>query len=169
MKDDDPKARSSQYGATREPKRYQWMGSQPEPVWSEIDFDRIETTTLEEMEARARRPRARLRRLVMAPRWAAERWLERARVWFQRGSRGYTDNEVWMIDVFLCQRLGSMLALHADGARNYPADKTYDEWIGELRSAADGLLAFDPDDADCVRGAQDALHWVADNLTRLWD
>ena len=166
---DDPNARSSLYGATRQPKRYQWSGPVPEPNWSEIDFGDTGSITLEEMEENARRPRARIRRLVMAPRWATERRLRVARAWVQRGSRGYTDNEVWMIDVFLCRRLGSMLSQHADGARNYPAELTYDAWIGELRLAADALLTFDPDDTERVRAAQDGLHWVADNLTRLWD
>lgn len=136
---------------------------------SVIDWGTVQTWTVEELEALGRRPVARLRRLVGVPRrWARER-LARRRLARQRASRGWTDTELWNLDTHLCQHLGSLLARHVTEARNHPPEIEFEEWIGQVRVATEGLLAYDPRDAERVAAARAALHWAADNLVDLRD
>ena len=127
------------------------------------------TKTIEELEAEARRPAVRLRRLVKAPRWAIEERLAKRRSRRQRRDRGWTDAELWNLDTYLCQRLGAMLTAQVDEIRNHPPELEYDEWRTQVRRAGEALLDYEPDDADRVADARTALHWVADNLVDLWD
>ncbi len=135
--------------------------------WTLEDFG--PTRTVEELEAEARRPAARLRRLVRAPKWAIEERLAKRRSRRQRRDRGWTDAELWNLDAYLCQRLGAMLAAQVEEIRNYPPELEYDAWRAQVAGAGEALLAYDPDDADRVADARAALHWVADNLVDLWD
>ena len=76
---------------------------------------------------------------------------------------------VWSLDPRRCEHLGSMLARHVDEARNHPPELTFGEWIDQLRTASEGLLGYDPEDAEQVAAARLAVHWAADNLVDLWD
>jgi hypothetical protein len=127
------------------------------------------TRTLEEIEADARRPSARLRRLSKAPRWALEKQLARRRSLRQRRERGWTDGDLWNLDIHLCRHLGSMLAAQVGEIRNHPPELEHDEWCAQVRRAGEALLAYDPYDAERVAEARSALRWVADNLVDLWD
>jgi hypothetical protein len=136
---------------------------------SSIDWSQVPITTLEEQEARARHPMARLRRLVRAPGWALERRRRSRRARRQRVERGWSDDELWSLDTHLCEHLGAMLAVHARDARNHPPELEHDEWLEQLRTAGEALNGYDPEDAERVAAARGALHWVADNLVDLWD
>jgi hypothetical protein len=136
---------------------------------SAIDWSRVPMSTIEEIEADQRRPIARLRRLVNAPRFAFEERRRRWRAQRQRVERGWSDGELWSLDTHLCEHLGSMLAVHAREARNHPPELDYDEWMGQLAAAAEAFNGYDPEDAERVAAARSALHWTADNLVDLWD
>jgi hypothetical protein len=69
----------------------------------------------------------------------------------------------------LCGHLGTLLVAMATEGRAYPAHDEPDDWFGEVRARGEALLAYDIDDPVATRSAQDALHWVADNLPQLWD
>jgi hypothetical protein len=127
------------------------------------------TYTLEEMEARARWVSARLRRFVKAPWWLVEKHLERHRSLRQRRVRGWTDDDLWNLDIHLCRHLGSMLAAQVEEIRNHPPELEHDEWCAQVRRAGDALMAYDPYDPERVAEARSALRWVADNLVDLWD
>ncbi|RYC10493.1 hypothetical protein [Nocardioides zhouii] len=127
------------------------------------------TKTLEQLEAEARRPAVRLRRLARAPKWVMEERLAQRRSRRQRRVRGWTDADLWNLDAYLCRRLGAMLAAQVDEIRNHPPELEYDAWRTQVRGAGEALLAYDPDDADRVAEARTALRWVADNLVDLWD
>lgn len=126
-------------------------------------------STVEEAEAYARRPTARIRRLAKAPWWALEKQLARRRSLRQRRERGWTDSELWNLDVHLCRHLGSMLAAQVGEIRNHPPELEHDEWCAQVRRAGEALLAYDPDDAERVGEARSALRWVAHHLVDLWD
>jgi hypothetical protein len=126
-------------------------------------------STVEEAEARARRPTARIRRLAKAPWWALEKRLARRRSVRQRRERGWTEGDLWNLDIHLCRHLGSMLAAQVGEIRNHPPELEHDEWCTQVRRASEALLAYDPDDAERVAEARSALRWVAYNLVDLWD
>jgi len=79
----------------------------------------------------------------------------------------------WDLRSELTQVLGSSLIEMSDKATGYPADRTYEEWIGELKTHGEVLLTFGEADAKGtdpdVKEVQDSLKWVADNLLSLWD
>ncbi|TGN63875.1 hypothetical protein EXE59_07860 [Nocardioides eburneiflavus] len=127
------------------------------------------TRTLEEIEAESRRPPARLRRLAKAPWWALERQLARRRSLRKRRERGWTDGDLWNLDIHLCRHLGSMLVAQVGEIRNHPPELEHGEWCAQVRRAGDALLAYDPYDAERVAEARSALRWVAENLVDLWD
>jgi hypothetical protein len=137
--------------------------------FSAVDWDSMKTVTIEQVDAQMHRPTVRLRRLLKAPRWAAQKHADRTRVVLQRASRGWTDGDLWNLDRYLCHNLGTMLAIHADQARNHPPELAHDDWMRQIRTASEDLLAYDPHDAERVAAARAALHWAADNLVDLWD
>lgn len=126
-------------------------------------------STVEEAEARARRPTARLRRLAKTPWWALEKQVVRRRALRQRRERGWTDGDLWNLDIHLCRHLGSMLAAQVGDIRNHPPEIEHDEWCAQVRRAGEALLAYDPCDAERVAEARSALCWVSHHLVDLWD
>lgn len=74
----------------------------------------------------------------------------------------------------LPKALGNTLLFWADNATGAPYGMDFEEWTDELRGAGEVLLEFyeqDPDNPDdaATERAKDVLHWIADNLTVLWD
>ena len=166
MQDDE--GPQSPIGPTRQPKRMNWnLQFDPSRVEEHNAFDemqkKIDNPTLafrlsRLVQRRLRGPRGRAEQLWRAtlPRW-------------QRASRGWSDADWWTLDSHVCLHLGTLLTEQSRHAHSYPDALTYEEWTDQLRVAGEALLAFDPEDGERVGAAQEALRWVADNLTRLWD
>lgn len=90
---------------------------------------------------------------------------------FSRMRRGWAPRDTWSLDGHLCRTLGAMLAHLAEHTHSWPPGRDYPEftdWQDALRARAGALLAYDADDEHTVAPAQEALHWVADNLPDLW-
>jgi hypothetical protein len=135
-------------------------------AWDQVEG---EVHSIEEIGAYLRSPRARLRRVLG---WPAQRTRDAARhlaLRRQRAVRGWTDRDLWNLDVHLCDHLGSMLVAQVDEIRNHPPELDYEEWRAQVRRAGDALVAYDPDDSERVADARSALRWVAHNLVDLWD
>ncbi|WP_299926096.1 hypothetical protein [uncultured Nocardioides sp.] len=123
----------------------------------------------EEIDAYLRSPRARLRWFLG---WPIQRFHDaagRLAQCGQRAARGWTNGDLWNLDVHLCQHLGSMLAAQVRDIRNHPPELGYDEWRASVQRAGQALQNYDPNDAERVADARSALRWVADNLVDLWD
>jgi len=61
------------------------------------------------------------------------------------------------------------LAEHTHGWPQGPDFPEFTDWQDTLRNQAAALLAYEADDEPTIVPAQNALHWVADNLPALWD
>lgn len=72
-------------------------------------------------------------------------------------------------DKRICHAVGELVAELAETDHGHSPCYEAAEWIDRLRATAGALLAYDPDVTDTVEPAKDALRWVADNLTALWD
>jgi hypothetical protein len=89
-----------------------------------------------------------------------------------RVRRGWAPRDVWSLDHHLCATTGAMLAHLADNTHGWPGGPEFPEfedWQRALRAQAAALLAYDTDDEAAMANAAEALRWVADNLTALWD
>jgi len=89
-----------------------------------------------------------------------------------RARRGWAPHDAWAADEHLCRVAGGMLRHLAATARAWPRSaefETFDAWVTAVAGRADALLAYSADDSTTHAAAQDALHWVADHLTHLWD
>ena len=115
--------------------------------------------------------------LLTRIRWKAEHFkparvrllLETA---FARARRGWAPQDTWSLDGHLCRTPGAMLDHLAEHTHGWPQGREYPEfadWQDALRIRAVALLAYEADDELTIAPAQDALHWVADNLPALWD
>lgn len=66
--------------------------------------------------------------------------------------------------------LGNTLVHWADNSHGAPMGKDFDEWENEIRKHGEALLAwYEEENEENYKGAQEALHWVADNLSKMWD
>jgi hypothetical protein len=108
---------------------------------------------------------------------------------YQRVVRGWDDRAEWDIAHTLPYTLGSQLVSMSECAHGVPCDyivadipdSVFDErfvaWKAVLRKHGEALLAFhNTDDLTdkaawdaAYAPAQEALHWVADNLATIWD
>lgn len=95
----------------------------------------------------------------------------------QRLVRGWDDRAVWSLDHHLTGTLGRQLLALAAHGKTVPSGYNPDgaTWARDLTDAGQALLRYshaiaiaDPTPAT-IEAAQDALHWVADNLPTLWD
>lgn len=97
----------------------------------------------------------------------------------QRVFRGWDDRAVWSLDSHLTRVLGQQLIVMSEIAHGYPGEEigwTYERWVGELHQHGEALLAYstqfehDMDDWERLYvPAREALLWVAENLSMLWD
>ena len=72
----------------------------------------------------------------------------------------------------LPRALGNTLIFWSEKAMSYPPSIGFEEFKELLRSHGQALLDFVEDDdetPETYARAQEALHWVADNLGTLWD
>jgi hypothetical protein len=115
--------------------------------------------------------------LLTRLRWRAEN-LKPARVRLfletatARARRGWAPRDTWSLDGYLCRTLGAMLdhlAEHTHGWPQGPDFPEFADWQKALRTQAAALLAYEADDEPTIAPAQNAIHWVADNLPALWD
>lgn len=98
---------------------------------------------------------------------------------WQRVFRGWDDRESWNIDHYLSKRLGEQLVAMSEFAHGYPSeDYPFDKWTADLKTHGEALLTYskmvwehETDwEYDVIYvPAQDALRWVADNLSAIWD
>lgn len=99
------------------------------------------------------------------PRLSVETAISRVR-------HGWAPPDTWSLDGHLCRTLGAMLDHLAEHTHDWPQGHDFPEfadWQGALRSKAAALRAYEADDEPTIAPAQDALHWVANNLPALWD
>lgn len=101
---------------------------------------------------------------------------------YQKARRGWSDDELWSLDRSLARRLGAQLTALASTTHGWPQSEkypTFEDWQIALRTAGTALTAYaeslefhdlDPSEEDFLaEQAADALRWVADNFTALWD
>lgn len=89
-----------------------------------------------------------------------------------RVRQGWAPRDVWSLDHHLCSTTGAMLAHLAEETHGWPEGPdfpTFEDWQNALDTRAAALLAYDTDNELAMARAAEALHWVADNLTALWD
>ena len=72
--------------------------------------------------------------------------------------------------------LGAAMLHWSENAQGHPFDVTYEEWTETIAKHAEALLRIGRDEhqfgdihEDTISEAKEALYWVADNLTRMWD
>lgn len=72
--------------------------------------------------------------------------------------------------------LGAALVYWSERSTGSPANVEYDEWTATLKKHGEALIEFARADAgvgtltqEKQSGAQEALHWFADNLLLMWD
>lgn len=98
----------------------------------------------------------------------------------QRSRRGWSDDDVWGLRWHLCESLGTALLHLASNGVSYPGRGEYNDpeaWRRDLRAHGTALRSHagsgnDPAEEDVearLAAAQEALHWVADNLGDLYD
>lgn len=118
------------------------------------------------------------------------RWLKEVgrelRLAQQRVDQGWDVEGVWSLDYTLCRTLGEQLRFLAEHVSGWPHHvfAEPEDWQAALGAASFALLNYD---ASCfeqdfdttaeeaayvqnnVEEAQEALRWIADHLTLLWD
>lgn len=105
----------------------------------------------------------------------------------QRETRGWDDTATWSLDYHLASTLGAQLKHLAATTHGWPQSEkfpTFENWQDALNVNGDKLIAYaEKDNVVFASGgvhdfaaeqaiiveAQEALHWVADNLPALWD
>lgn len=123
---------------------------------------------------------------LYAARWASGRPLRRAFNNYvarqQRKQRGWDFRAIYSLDHHLSSTLGPQLLQLADEI----ARKRDASWVEEMRAAGNALVAYSQKDdgkydggvnpvefqkreEEIANEAKQAIRWVADNLTRLWD
>lgn len=118
----------------------------------------------------------------------------RVRLAYQRVHRGWDISALWGLDHHLSKTLGEQLVEMAEIAHGCPGnygpydctpenpnhqqdfEKAFAAWTSDLRKHGEALQAYaryweyDLDRRDDLYApAQEALHWVAENLGALWD
>jgi len=84
--------------------------------------------------------------------------------------------DIYNLDMWFTTELGeSLLAWVNNPPNSYPPDRTYDEWVAQLRAAGESLVEYkgrwdeSNNEEHTLENAKSALHWVADHLENLWD
>lgn len=92
--------------------------------------------------------------------------------WVLRARRGWAPRDVWSLDQHLCHVTGGMLRHLAKTTHAWPESAeftTFADWQEAVMLRANALGDYRSDDDTTHVPAQEALHWVADHLTHLWD
>lgn len=105
------------------------------------------------------------------------RALQESRFAYQRVVRGWDDRSLWSLDYHVAKTLSAQLDALADQAHGWPESSEYpeyDDWTQALRAAANKLRfyaehATDELDGEALESGREAMSWVADNFSRLWD
>jgi hypothetical protein len=110
-------------------------------------------------------------------RLSAERTVRAVSRAAQRARRGWSDEDLWDLDVTLCRTLGAQLTAFAAQRNGFPGDGTWGEhgedWYNAmtyhgsvLSLSRAGLASADPEAAQAR--ICDSLCWVADHHQHLW-
>lgn len=114
---------------------------------------------------------------------------------YQRVFRGWDDQSMWGLNTRLSKTLGEQLIEMSEIAHGCPpyygssseapgaphflpdvSDEVFERWKNDLRKHGEALLAYSREDGETLEEevalygpAQEAMHWVAENLGSLWD
>jgi hypothetical protein len=101
--------------------------------------------------------------------------LRDARMFIQRGRRGFCDEDVWGFDCYIARVMSSGIARLADTDHGWPCgDKwpTYEDWVRYLRDLA-GRLGHWTDknfaDQDAFEVTRSAVEEFGRNFGHFWD
>lgn len=99
--------------------------------------------------------------------WRLKRKIVR---FWQRGRRGWADEDVWSFDDYITRVMAEGIAHLADTDHGWPGENskwpTHEEWVAYLRDLSGRLRRWDADSDDVTAPA---VHEVADILGHLWD
>lgn len=94
---------------------------------------------------------------------------EREKVKAERGVQYFSAPDVWNLDQAICASVSNGLVLLSGSPWTHLDDEAL-KHAGALGKYARELHeTWGEDREKLTAGAQDALRWVADNLSRLWD
>jgi hypothetical protein len=97
---------------------------------------------------------------------------------YQRVVRGWDVTAIWNTDGWLTKLLGEVLVASSKELHGYPDEMDPELWKDSYRMAGEALLTYADNDwlsmsdeeyQAITEKAQEALHWVANNLPHLWD
>lgn len=89
-----------------------------------------------------------------------------------RSRHGWAPPDVCSLDEHLCRVTGEMLGHLAQTTGAWPPAAEFqslEDWAAALAARAEALTAYRADDGATHARAREALRWVADHLTDLWD
>lgn len=96
-------------------------------------------------------------------------------LFWQRGRRGWSDEDLWSFDVYLAKTMASGFRALADRTHGWPSDQfdTFEDYQQFLRRIADTLEHWTTVDGFCDRAAfeaaQQAMREVAEHWGTYWD
>lgn len=68
------------------------------------------------------------------------------RAFYQRGTRGWSDQDVWSLDDYLAKVMGESIAHLAESSHGWPGEGSewpkFEDWQNELRAVSKQLLAY---------------------------
>jgi hypothetical protein len=130
-------------------------------------------TTLEKMKLQIRRRYLWWFRNPIHDTHCAVKWA------WQRVFRGWDDHAISNLDCHLGETLGAQLVKLAEEGHVWPGEEwgTVEQWDTDLKRHGEALLAYcglwevetRGEEEVLVKAAQEAMHWVAENLGSLWD
>lgn len=85
----------------------------------------------------------------------------------QRYQRGFSDIDMWNLDVFIADTIAAGCQWYIDNAKLCPFDMELDEWKAILAEIRDGFATRDPNDEPKV--PKKAWKLLRNNFHHLWD
>ena len=83
---------------------------------------------------------------------------------------GFPIEDLWSLDHWLARELSKRLLAWIDmGPHGYPVNMTYEEWVSQLKLAAESLHNYSIDSDRYFDEGRGAMRWVSDNFEHLWD
>lgn len=104
-------------------------------------------------------------------------WPRRA---YQRLTKGYDERDIWSLDSWMARTIGPQLITMSEIAHGWPGEEYqggFDGWVADLKKNGEALLAYagrgEGDapfyDPKVSEDATNAMRWVAEWFTALWD
>lgn len=104
---------------------------------------------------------------------------------YQRGKRGWADEDLWNFDAYLASVISGGLHGLADIAHGFPSDlrefedkqeveELFQAWVDSLHRNADCIALYNagnmrPDNPETLDEVHESLIWVVENFGDLWD